>query len=213
MSTELLERILSDENLEEARHKVMSNKGSAGIDRMPVSRLPEYISEHKEEMKEMIRQRRYRPLPVKRVQIPKDDGTKRNLGVPAVKDRWIEQAVCQVLTPIFEEKFSDSSFGFRPGRKAEHAVLTALEYMNDGYEWIVDLDLTKFFDNVNQDILMILIHKVIKDPDVESLIRRFLQGGVICDGIFEETKVGTAQGSLCRARHNEPYVEYCIMLS
>ena len=118
----------------------MSNKGSAGIDRMPVSRLPEYISEHKEEMKEMIRQRRYRPLPVKRVQIPKDDGTKRNLGVPAVKDRWIEQAVCQVLTPIFEEEFSDSSFGFRPGRKAEHAVLTALEYMNDGYEWIVDLD-------------------------------------------------------------------------
>ncbi len=195
MSTELLERILSDENLEEARHKVMSNKGSAGIDRMPVSRLPEYISEHKEEMKEMIRQRRYRPLPVKRVQIPKDDGTKRNLGVPAVKDRWIEQAVCQVLTPIFEEEFTDSSFGFRPGRKAEHAVLTALEYMNDGYEWIVDLDLTKFFDNVNQDILMILIHKVIKDPDVESLIRRFLQGGVICDGIFEETKVGTAQGS------------------
>ena len=195
MATELLERILSDENLEEARHKVMSNKGSAGIDRMPVSRLPEYISEHKEEMKEMIRQRRYRPLPVKRVQIPKDDGTKRNLGVPAVKDRWIEQAVCQVLTPIFEEEFSDSSFGFRPGRKAEQAVVTALEYMNDGYDWIVDLDLTKFFDNVNQDILMILVHKVIKDPDVESLVRRFLQGGVICEGIFEETKVGTAQGS------------------
>ncbi len=158
MATELLERILSDENLEEARHKVMSNKGSAGIDRMPVSRLPEFISEHKEEMKELIRQRRYRPLPVKRVQIPKDDGTKRNLGVPAVKDRWIEQAVCQVLTPIFEEEFSESSFGFRPGRKAEQAVVRALEYMNDGYDWIVDLDLTKFFDNVNQDILMILVH-------------------------------------------------------
>jgi len=195
MATELLERILADENLEEARQKVMSNKGSAGIDRMPVSRLPEFISDHKEEMKEMIRQRRYRPLPVRRVQIPKEDGSMRNLGVPAVKDRWIEQATCQVLTPIFEREFSASSYGFRPGRKAEQAVLTALEMMNAGYDWIVDLDLTKFFDNVNQDILMILVHKVIKDPDVESLVRRFLQGGVICDGVFEETKVGTAQGS------------------
>ena len=195
MATELLEQILSDENLEKARQKVMSNKGSAGIDRMPVSRLPEFISDHKEEMKDLIRLRQYRPLPVKRVQIPKEDGSMRNLGVPAVKDRWIEQATCQILTPIFEAEFSDSSFGFRPGRKAEQAILRALEYMNDGYEWIVDLDLSKFFDNVNQDILMILVHKSIKDPDVESLVRRFLQGGVICEGTFEETKVGTAQGS------------------
>lgn len=163
---------------------------------MPVSRLPEFIKLHKEEMKEMIRQRRYRPLPVKRVQIPKDDGTKRNLGVPAVKDRWIEQATCQVLTPIFEAVLSDNSFGFRPGRKEEQAVLQALDFMNDGYDWIVDLDLSTFFDNVNQDILMILVHNVIKDPDVESLLRRFLQGGVMNEGTFEETKVGTAQGPI-----------------
>ncbi len=195
MATELLERILTDQNLEEACHKVMSNKGAAGVDHMPVSRLPEYISLHKAEMCEAIRHRRYRPLPVKRVQIPKDDGSKRNLGVPAVKDRWIEQAACQVLTPIFEKEFSEHSYGFRPGRKAEQAVLQALEYMNDGYDWIVDLDLSKFFDNVDQDILMILVHKVIKDPDTESLLRRFLQGGVLVDGTFEETPKGTAQGS------------------
>lgn len=191
----ILEKILSEENLEEAKRKVMSNKGSAGVDRMPTSYLPIYIEEHGEELCETIRQRRYRPLPVKRVQIPKEDGSKRNLGIPAVKDRWIEQATCQILTPIFEKEFSDFSYGFRPGRKAEQAVIKGLEYMNKGYEWIVDLDLSKFFDNVNQDILMILIHNVIKDPDTESLIRRFLQGGVLVEGTFEKTKVGTAQGS------------------
>ena len=194
-SMELLEKILSDENLAEAMHAVMSNKGAAGIDRMPTNKLPDYVAEHKEEICEMIRKRRYRPLPVKRVQIPKDDGSKRNLGIPAVKDRWIEQAVTQTLTPIFEEEFSNNSYGFRPGRRAEQAVLKALEYINDGYDWIVDLDLSKFFDNVNQDILMILVHKVIKDPDTESLIRRFLQGGVLIEGTFEPTKLGTAQGS------------------
>ena len=195
MATEMMERILSEENLEEAKRKVMSNKGSAGVDRMPVVRLPEYMEANKADMCEAIRKRRYRPLPVRRVQIPKEDGSKRDLGVPAVKDRWIEQATCQVLTPIFENEFSNSSYGFRPGRRAEQAIMKALEYMNDGYDWIVDLDLSKFFDNVNQDILMILVHKVIKDPDVESLVRRFLQSGVLVEGAFVETKVGTAQGS------------------
>lgn len=195
MATEMMEKILSKENLEEAKRKVMSNKRSSGVDRMKTSDLPEYIEKHGEELCEAIRRRRYRPLPVRRVEIPKDDGSKRNLGVPAVKDRWIEQAVCQVLTPIFEKEFSESSYGFRPGRKAEQAVIKALEFMNDGYDWIVDLDLSKFFDNVNQDILMILVHKVIKDPDTESLVRRFLQGGVLIEGSYEETKIGTAQGS------------------
>ena len=168
MASQLLELILSDRNLEEASRKVMINKGSAGIDRMPVSRLPEYIGLHKDEVRELIRHRHYRPLPVKRVEIPKDDGSKRNLGVPAVKDRWIEQAVTQVLSPIFDRTFSDSSYGFRPGRRAEQAILKALEYMNDGYDWIVDLDLSKFFDNVNQDILMILVHNVIKDGSISK---------------------------------------------
>ena len=114
MATEMMEKILSKENLEEAKRKVMSNKGSSGVDRMKTSDLPEYIEKHGEELCEAIRRRRYRPLPVRRVEIPKDDGSKRNLGVPAVKDRWIEQAVCQVLTPIFEKEFSESSYGFRP---------------------------------------------------------------------------------------------------
>lgn len=149
----------------------MSNKGSAGVDWMKTSELPEFIAEHGEEMCEAIRQRRYRPLLVRCVEIPKEDGSKRDLGVPAVKDRWIEQAVCQILMPIFEKEFCECSYGFRPGRKAEQAVIKALEFMYDRYDWIVDLDLSKFFDNVNQDILMILVHKEIKDPDKEYLVR------------------------------------------
>ena len=194
MTTKLMEEILSKENLEKARKAVIANKGSAGVDGMSVHELPKYIEEHGEEITERIRMRKYRPLPVRRVQIPKPDGTKRNLGIPSVKDRWLQQAVYQVLNPMFEEVFSDSSYGFRPGRRCENAIVKALEFMNDGYDWLVDMDLSKFFDNVNQDILMILVHKVIKDPDTESLIRRFLQSGVLVEGTFEETRIGTPQG-------------------
>ena len=194
MATELMEEILSKENLEQARKAVIANKGSAGVDGMNVNELTSFIEEHGEEIIERIKKRKYKPLPVKRVQIPKPDGSKRNLGIPSVKDRWLQQAVYQVLNPIFEEVFSDSSYGFRPGRKCEDAIVKALEYMNDGYDWLVDMDLSKFFDNVNQDILMILVHKVIKDPDTESLIRKFLQSGVMVEGAFLETRVGTPQG-------------------
>ncbi len=194
MTTKLMEEILSKENLETAMKAVIANKGSAGVDGMKVNELPKFIVEHGEEITERIRMRKYKPLPVRRVQIPKPDGTKRNLGIPSVKDRWLQQAVYQVLNPIFEREFSDSSYGFRPGRKCEDAIVKALELMNDGYDWLVDMDLSKFFDNVNQDILMILVHKVIKDPDTESLIRRFLQSGVLVEGTFEETRIGTPQG-------------------
>ena len=194
MTTKLMEEILSKENLATAMKAVIANKGSAGVDGMSVHELPKYIEEHGEEITERIRMRKYRPLPVRRVQIPKPDGTKRNLGIPSVKDRWLQQAVYQVLNPIFEEVFSDSSYGFRPGRRCENAIVKALEFMNDGYDWLVDMDLSKFFDNVNQDILMILVHKVIKDPDTESLIRKFLQSGVLVEGTFEETRIGTPQG-------------------
>ena len=194
MATKLMEKILSKENLEQARKAVIANKGSAGVDGMKVNELTSFIEEHGEEIIERIKKRKYKPLPVKRVQIPKPDGSKRNLGIPSVKDRWLQQAVYQVLNPIFEEVFSDSSYGFRPGRKCEDAIVKALEYMNDGYDWLVDMDLSKFFDNVNQDILMILVHKVIKDPDTESLIRKFLQSGVLVEGAFLETRVGTPQG-------------------
>ena len=194
MSTKLMKEILSKENLETARKAVIANKGSAGVDGMTVNELTKFIEEHGEEITERIRMRKYKPLPVRRVQIPKPDGTKRNLGIPSVKDRWLQQAVYQVLSPIFEKEFSENSYGFRPGRKCEDAVVKALECMNDGYDWLVDMDLSKFFDNVNQDILMILVHKVIKDPDTESLIRRFLQSGVLVEGTFEETRIGTPQG-------------------
>jgi len=194
MATKLMEEILSKENLETAMKAVIANKGSAGVDGMRVDELPKFIEEHGEEITERIRMRKYKPLPVKRVQIPKPDGSKRNLGIPSVKDRWLQQAVYQVLNPMFEEVFSDSSYGFRPGRKCEDAIVRALELMNDGYDWLVDMDLSKFFDNVNQDILMILVHKAIKDPDTESLIRRFLQSGVLVEGTFEETRIGTPQG-------------------
>lgn len=194
MSTKLMEEILSAENLETAKKAVIKNKGTCGVDGMKVEELDTFIQANGEEICDEIRNRKYRPLPVRRVQIPKPDGSKRNLGIPSVKDRWIQQAVYQVLSPIFEKEFSETSYGFRPGRRCENAIVKALEYMNDGYDWIVDMDLSKFFDNVNQDILMILVHKVIHDPDTESLIRKILQSGVMVEGVFQETNRGTPQG-------------------
>lgn len=140
MTTKLMEEILSKKNLETAMKAVIANKGSAGVDGMSVDELPKFIEEHGEEITERIRMRKYKPLPVRRVQIPKPDGSKRNLGIPSVKDRWLQQAVYQVLNPMFEEVFSDSSYGFRPGRKCEDAIVRALELMNDGYDWLVDMD-------------------------------------------------------------------------
>lgn len=194
MSTKLLEEILSEQNLRDAMKAVIANKGSYGVDYMKCTELEKYVQEQGSEICDKIRNRKYKPLPVRRVQIPKGDGTKRNLGIPSVKDRWIQQAVYQVLCPMCEKVFSESSYGFRPNRSCEGAVIKALEYMNDGYDWIVDIDLSKFFDNVNQDILMILVHNVIKDPDTESLIRRVLQSGVMVEGVFQETRIGTPQG-------------------
>lgn len=194
MSTKLMEEILSAENLEAAKKAVIKNKGTCGVDGMKVEELDAFIQAKGKEICDKIRSRKYKPLPVRRVQIPKPDGSKRNLGIPSVKDRWIQQAVYQVLCPIFEKEFSETSYGFRPGRRCEGAIVKALEYMNDGYDWIVDMDLSKFFDNVNQDILMILVHKVIHDPDTESLIRKVLQSGVMVEGVFQETNRGTPQG-------------------
>ncbi len=126
--------------------------------------------------------------------LAKENGQKRNLGIPTVMDRIIQQAIVQVISPIFEEQFNDNSFGFRTGRSCEQAVIRALEYLNDGYEWIVDIDLEKFFDTVNQDKLITIIGKTIKDGDVVSLIRKYLSAGVMVNGVKKETKVGTPQG-------------------
>ena len=189
-----MERILREENLKAAYLQVVRNKGAAGVDGMAVEELGGYLSENGESIREKLRTRKYKPQPVRRVEIPKPDGGVRNLGVPTVVDRFVQQAVAQVLTPIFEEQFHDHSYGFRPDRCAQQAVLKALEMMNDGHSWIVDIDLEKFFDTVDHDKLMTIFGRTIKDGDVISVVRKFLVSGVMIDDEYEDTIVGTPQG-------------------
>ena len=190
----LLNELLSDENLKIAKQRVKKNKGASGIDGMEVKELDEYLSKHLDEIKEQIRNKKYSPKPVKRVEIPKPDGGVRNLGVPTVVDRFVQQAIAQVLTPIYEPKFSDSSYGFRPDRCCEMAILKALEFMNDGYQWVVDIDLEKFFDNVNHDRMISLIMKDVKCGEIVSLINKFLKSGIMIDDEYKESVIGTPQG-------------------
>lgn len=190
----LLEEMLSDENIMKAYKQVKRNKGAPGIDGMTVNELKGYLDENIDAIREQIRTRKYKPSPVRRVEIPKDNGGVRNLGVPTVIDRVIQQAIVQVLTPIYEPLFSDSSYGFRPNRCCEMAIIKALEYMNDGYEWIVDIDLEKFFDNVHHDKLISLIMKDVKNGEIVSLIRKFLVSGIMLDDEFKESVIGTQQG-------------------
>lgn len=192
--SQLLDEILSSENMKLAYKKVKANKGASGIDGITTDEVSEYLKEHWLEIKEQIKKRKYKPQPVRRVEIPKPNGGIRNLGVPTVVDRIIEQAIVQKVSPMAEPYFSDFSYGFRPHRRAQQAVIKLLEYLNDGYEYIVDIDLEKFFDNVNQDKLMTLVGKIIKDPDTESLISKYLKAGVMVKGEFEETNLGTPQG-------------------
>lgn len=191
---ELLEEILNQNNLNKAYKKVVANKGVAGVDGITVEEEFNYLKENKDRIINQIRKRKYKPQPVKRVKIPKENGKMRNLGIPTVTDRIIQQAIFQVISPIFEKQFNDNSFGFRPNRSCEQAVIRALEYMNDWYEWIVDIDLEKFFDTVNQDKLITIIGKTITDGDVVSLIRKYLSAGVMEKGIVKATTVGTPQG-------------------
>ena len=191
---ELLEEILNPNNLNKAYKKVVSNKGVAGVDGITVKEELDYLKENKDRILNQIRKRRYKPQPVKRVQIPKENGKMRNLGIPTVTDRIIQQAIVQIISPIFEKQFNDNSFGFRSNRSCEQAVIRALECLNDGYEWIVDIDLERFFDTVNQDRLITIIGKTIKDGDVVSLIRKYLSAGVMENGIVKATEVGTPQG-------------------
>ena len=191
---ELLEKVLSKDNLNKAYKQVYKNKGASGVDGVTVDELFTYIREHQQEILWQIRNRKYKPQPVRRVLIPKENGKMRKLGIPSVIDRVIQQAIVQVLTPIYEQQFSNTSYGFRPGLSCEMAVIKALECFNDGYDWIVDIDLQSFFDEVNQDKLIGIIRRTIKDGNLVSLIRKFLQSGVMENGVLQPTKKGTTQG-------------------
>lgn len=193
-SMEILEKVLEDKNLFEAYKQVYKNRGASGIDGLTVDDLGYYMYEHKEEIKEQIRNRKYNPKPVRRVYIPKDNGDKRGLGIPTVVDRLIQQAIVQVLSPIYEKQFSETSYGFRPNRSCEMAIIKLLEYFNDGYTWVVDIDLQKFFDTVCHDKLISIIMKTIHDGELVSLIRKYLVSGVMENGVVSPTKVGTPQG-------------------
>ena len=194
---ELLEKVLDAENIVDAYRKVLSNKGAGGIDNITCEEFSKMIKNGEinfEEIKEQIRTRKYNPSPVKRVYIPKENGDKRGLGIPTVIDRVIQQAIVQVLSPIYEKQFSETSYGFRPNRSCEMAIIKLLEYFNEGYIWIVDIDLQKFFDTVCHDKLISIIMKTIHDGELVSLIRKYLVSGVMENGVVSPTKVGTPQG-------------------
>ena len=192
--SKLLEQILSFDNIEKAYKAVYANKGSAGVDGMNVYELEGYLRENLDSIRTLIRNREYYPLPVRRVEIPKPNGKMRKLGIPAVVDRVIQQAMVQILSPLCEPYFSDYSYGFRENRSCEKAIIKVLEYLNDGYDYIVDIDLEKFFDNVPHDKLMSYAHNIINDGDVESLIYKFLKADVMIEGKRYKNELGTPQG-------------------
>lgn len=191
---ELIEEVLRKENLNKAYLQVFRNKGSAGVDGVSINELKEYLRVHGDKIINDILKRKYNPRPVKRVEIPKDNGKVRKLGIPTVVDRVVQQAIAQVLSPIYEEQFSDYSYGFRPKRSCEMAIIKSLEFINDGHDWIVDIDLERFFDTVNHDRLISIMYKTIKDIDLMSIIHKYLKSGVMVQGMYEETNLGTPQG-------------------
>lgn len=190
----LLERILDRENLNRAYKQVKKNKGSHGVDEMEVEYLLQYLKDNGEELRKAILDGKYRPKPVRRVEIPKDNGKKRQLGIPTVVDRVVQQAIQQVLSPIYDPTFSETSYGFRPKRSAKDALKKCKEYANEGYTYAVDMDLEKFFDTVSQSKMIEILSRTIKDGRVISLIHKYLKAGAIIDRKFEETTEGLAQG-------------------
>ncbi len=195
-STGLIEEVLRRENMLKAYQRVERNDGAPGVDGMTVEQLAGHCREHWERVRQLVRSGGYEPQAIRKVEIPKPDGKgTRTLGIPTVMDRMIQQAVLQVLQPIFEPTFSENSFGFRPGRSAHGAVLRAREYIEQGSEWVVDLDLEKFFDRVNHDVLMARVARRVKDKRVLLLIRRYLQAGMMEGGLVSPRTEGTPQGS------------------
>jgi group II intron reverse transcriptase/maturase len=193
-SNGMLEQILSPSNLNQAYKRVKSNKGSGGVDKMEVESLLNYLVRHKEELIQTIMDGTYRPNPVRRVEIPKENGKMRMLGIPTVVDRVVQQAITQVLSPIYEKQFSPNSYGFRPKRSAHQALNQCKDHITDGYKYAVDMDLEKFFDTVNQSKLIEILSRTIKDGRVISLIHKYLNAGVVVRNKFEPTEVGVPQG-------------------
>lgn len=193
-TSSLLKKIIHKDNMYEAFRRVKKNKGSHGIDGLTIDELQSYLEENGRRLQQSLLDGTYEPLPVRRVEIPKDNGKKRQLGIPTVIDRVVQQAIAQVLSPIFEKTFSDNSFGFRPGRSAHGAIKRCQEYMNEGYKWLVDIDLASYFDTVNHDKLIGLIYREVKDIRVISLIRKYLNAGVMINGVVNSTDLGVPQG-------------------
>lgn len=190
----LMEQILDPNNLNKAYKQVKKNKGSHGVDGMSTDALLEYFKQNGKTLREAILDGKYRPSPVRRVEIPKDNGKKRQLGIPTAVDRVIQQAIMQVLSPLYDETFSETSYGFRPKRSAHDALRKSIEYANEGYTYVVDMDLEKFFDVVNQSKMIEILSRTIKDGRVISLIHKYLRAGAIVGRKFEETQIGLAQG-------------------
>ena len=209
----LLEQILTQENLELATRQVKKNKGAGGVDGMQVDELLPFLQERQNELVQALRDGKYRPNPVRRAEIPKENGKTRKLGIPTVVDRMIQQAICQVLTPIYEQKFSDNSYGFRPQRSAHDALKKCQTNITEGYKYVVDMDWEKYFDTVNQSKLIQILSGTIKDGRVISLIHKFLNAGVMIGGIFEDSPEGVCQGGLCEALHNPPSLATCAAIA
>ncbi|MEY9867239.1 group II intron reverse transcriptase/maturase [Peribacillus sp. B2I2] len=190
----LMEQILERENLIQALKRVERNKGSHGVDGMPVQNLRPHLATEWYNMKTALLQGTYQPQPVRRIEIPKPNGGVRLLGIPTVLDRFIQQAIAQILTKIYDSTFSENSYGFRPNKQGHQAVRKAKSYITEGYTWVVDMDLEKFFDKVNHDKLMGMLERKIEDKRILKLIRKFLQAGIMIGGLFHKSEEGTPQG-------------------
>ena len=193
-NADLLEKVLDRDNLNRAYKRVKANKGAAGIDGMSVEEALPWLKENGNALIESIRNGQYRPSPVRRVEIPKPDGGKRKLGIPTVIDRIIQQAIAQVLIPIYEPKFSDGSFGYRPNRSAKDAIERVRKYAEEGYKYAVCLDLSKYFDTLNHDLLMNMVRETVKDKKLIDLIKKYLKSGVMENGVVMKTREGSPQG-------------------
>ena len=209
----LFEAVLSRVNLQQAWKRVKANKGAAGVDGLDIQQTADYLKAEWPTIRQQLKQGQYRPRPVRRVTIPKPDGGQRELGIPTVLDRLIQQALLQVLQPMIDPGFSDHSYGFRPGRRAQEAVLKAQSYVQSGKRIVVDVDREKFFDRVNHDILIDRLSKRVADKDIIHLVRSYLNAGIMDHGVFQERYQGTPQGGLCKALHNDPYVQLLVMQS